>query len=124
MFLEKKYTEKLELVEIKFNLPQVGSKKIEYKSFFDVNDEVFDFVIDENGEILIGIGHYKLNKKSNKLYFAGRLKIKDGLIYYVDNDSGHYSPSEKAMNDVCEVLVEAGVAIKGVNKKYFCSVIG
>ena len=27
------------------------------------------------------------------MYFAGQVKMRDGKITYIDNNSGHYSPS-------------------------------
>ena len=119
MIFKKKYIKNLKLINIKFTLPQVGSRQISYENFFDITDELFDFIVNEKGELLIGRGHYKLNKKNEKLYFAGRLKIKNGLIYYIDNDSGHYSPSHKDLDDIYNVMKKAGIISKCAEKKYF-----
>lgn len=105
----KEYIKDLDLITIKFNVPQVGFEKVEYKTLLDVEDTLYDFIINENGELMIGRGHYKLNRKSHKLYFAGRLKIRNGLIYYIDNDSGHYVPQEKDLNNICKAMMKSGI---------------
>lgn len=118
MIIKKEYIKDLEPIVIKLILPQVGSRQILYQSFLDITDELLDFIINKEGELLIGRGHYKLNKKNEKLYFAGRLKIKNGLIYYIDNDSGHYSPSHKDLDDIYNVMKIAGIISKDAEKKY------
>jgi len=95
----------LNLIEIKLNVPQVGAEIIDYVELNDFNsDELYDFVIDKFGVLRIGRGHYKLNNKDKYLYFAGRLKIKNGKIIYIDNDSGHYYPSKENLNNLIRVL--------------------
>ena len=99
------------VISIKLNVPQVGSFKIDYATLFDVDDDVlFDFVIDLKGDVIIGKGHYKLNKKQSQLYFAGRLKVKSGKISYIDNDSGHYIPTDFETKKVKEMFVENKIA--------------
>ena len=108
----KENLKNINLIDIKLNVPQVGSFKIDYDKFSDVpNDKIFDFVINLDGDILIGRGHYKLNKKQKLLYFAGRLKIRNGKIIYIDNDSGHYIPTKKETERIKEVLQKSKVAI-------------
>ena len=86
-------------------MPQVGSENKNYNTLKDIeNDVLYDFIVNGNGEFVIGRGHYKLNKKKDSLFFAGRMKVKNGLIYYIDNDSGHYSPSKTELCDFYEIL--------------------
>ena len=90
------YVQHLDPVEIKHPVPQVGSQRI----FYESSDSVIltdipgfvDFVVTLDGDLLLGKGHYKLNKKSTFLIMAGKLALVDGKIGYLDNDSGHYEP--------------------------------
>jgi len=95
----------IDLISIKLNVPQVGAKIIDYVELNEFNnDELYDFVIDKLGVLRIGRGHYKLNNKDEYLFFAGRLKIKNGIIIYIDNDSGHYYPSKENLNNLIRAL--------------------
>ena len=102
--------EKLHLIE---HLPQVGSKKIGYKFvngifILESNfNEPIDYIINNEGEFLIGTGHYKLNKKKETLYSAGRI-IVDKKITYIDNDSGHYNPSFEHTQEIASFLKKNG----------------
>ena len=102
---------RLELVE---QLPQVGSKNIVYnfdyenKIFLDIDTSIYDYIINNEYKMFIGKGHYKLNKKVKTLVSAGRLKI-DKKIVYIDNDSGHYNPSKKHLEDVIEYFRSIGI---------------
>lgn len=85
----------LEPIKLIEPLPQCGKGLIEFE--FDTvfvlspiyRNVYLDFVIDRDYNLLLGYGHYKLNKKADYLLGAGRVVI-DDLIYYIDNDSGHY----------------------------------
>lgn len=101
----KENIKNLGLISIKLNVPQVGSKVKNFKTLNDIEENIlFDFIVNENGEIIIGKGHYKLNNKKKRLIFAGRLKIKEGLIFYIDNDSGHYFPNEERLKLFYNIL--------------------
>lgn len=86
----------LPFIEVKIPLPQVGYKNYEYSVTEDsilIEDGFMDFIINDDGYLLLGNGHYKLNKRRSTLIFAGKLGIENGKITYIDNDSGHYIPS-------------------------------
>ena len=96
-----KYIKNFTPIQIKLNVPQVGSEIIEYKSLDDIPNNVkYDFIISNEGDLLIGKGHYKLNKKCKTLIFAGTLIIENGEIYSLDGDSGHYIPSDEEVNQI------------------------
>ena len=110
----------LKLINIKLNVPQVGYKKEMYETLFDVEPLVlYDFIVNKSGDLLIGCGHYKLNGKSNSLYFAGRLRVCNGYICYIDNDSGHYGPMKSELFGICKILKDLGYADKNVEISYF-----
>jgi len=105
MIYLNKYLTKLNRIKGKLRVPQVGSSKIDYTTLSEITDnKLYDFIVNNNGELLIGRGHYKLNKKQDELYFAGRLKIISGIITYIDNDSGHYVPSKEELIDFCNAI--------------------
>lgn len=102
-------------------LPQVGTSKIPFcfnsdKNTFSINEsfiEPIDYIINSNYELLLGIGHYKLNKKKEELVSAGRMII-DKKIIYIDNDSGHYPPSIKHTIEISKYLISIGLAIPNI----------
>ena len=113
------YLNNLDLIEIKLQVPQVGFKKVSYETLSDIEpNEMLDFIINKEGELLIGCGHYKLNGKRNSLYFAGRLMIDNGSIIYIDNGSGHYIPTKEELYKIGSILVKSGYANKDVNIVY------
>lgn len=90
------------------NAPQVGSKNI----LFDIIDDriisdnikpycLYDYVITNECEFLIGLQHYKMSKKSKVIKTSGELKIDDnGKIIYLNNESGHYIPTKELLKKV------------------------
>ena len=119
---------RLDLIEIKLKVPQVRTSLIDYNSLSEFEeDKLYDFIINKFGILKIGRGHYKLNDKDNYLYFAGRLKIKDNQICYIDNNSGHYYPSEVELIQIVNSLISSphicyDIEHKFVNLDYlFCS---
>jgi hypothetical protein len=107
-------------IQLKHYVPQVGSCRYDIsvennKIIFNdinINDLIntkIDFVVDENYNLLLGSGHFKLNKKQQQLKMAGGIMINaDGKITYIDNDSGHYEPNTKRfihfMNKIMPIL--------------------
>lgn len=89
----------LQLIEVKHPVPQVGSKIIDYSKLKELDsDTIYDFIVDCDGFLRIGKGHYKLNQRNNNLYFAGRFKLNTSFqMCYIDNDSGHYVPTRSEM---------------------------
>ena len=95
----------LRLVE---NLPQVGSFVLDYNfneedNIFDGIDDskIYDYIINKDYEMIIGRGHYKMNKKGKDLISAGRLII-NNKIEYIDNDSGHYNPPKNHLLEIID----------------------
>ena len=52
----------------------------------------------ENGGFIIGSQHYRMSDKSIHIKACGELKIRDGKIIYLNNESGHYKPSKKDLS--------------------------
>jgi len=112
----------LPFIEVKIPLPQVGYKNYEYSVTEDsilIDNGIMDFIINTDGYLLLGNGHYKLNKRKHTLIFAGKIGFENGKITYIDNDSGHYSPSHKDLDDIYNVMKKAGIISKCAEKKYF-----
>ena len=69
--------------------------------------------------MFIGIGHYKMSRKSDIIKAAGSLKInEDGKIYYLDNTSGHYKPEKRNLFSVSNVLSSMGILSDDVEINY------
>lgn len=99
------------MLNLKENLPQVGSKIFDFTIENDTivcefENELVDFIILPDETIRIGKGHFKMSNKSKEIIYAGRLKIVNGKIIYLDNDSGHYHPDLLDMNVAIVFLTE------------------
>lgn len=69
----------------------------------------YDFVITQKGELRIGTGHHNLSDGASTVSAAGRLKIHNGKVTRVNNDSGHYKPSAAETKAGLSELGKAGV---------------
>lgn len=117
----------LKLVEY---LPQVGSFEIDVdylseSNIFLFNESVdsnkyehidetilYDYIINTDYQLLIGRGHFKLNKKKEYLISAGRIGIgNNGRICYIDNDSGHYLPSFEHTKQIAIYFNSIGMCV-------------
>lgn len=101
----------IQLVE---NLPQVGSfivdiyniNKSEIIIDNNYSDERIDYLINIDGEFILGYGHYKLSKKNKHIIMGGELTINsNGKIIYINNNSGHYQPSDDKFNEFYDYLM-------------------
>jgi hypothetical protein len=92
----------LPLINLQLDLPQVGSKSYSFTIINDkiISDEItpnvlYDFLVTEFDELIIGSQHYKMSKKAKQIKTCGELKISDeGKINYINNESGHYKPTQ------------------------------
>ena len=111
-----KYLSNNDLIEIKLDVPQVGSKNINFEDLID--NYLYDFIIDINGYVKFGHGHYKLNHKQKYLYFAGRTKIKNKQIIYIDNDSGHYYPNKEQLEKLILSIKQSNFISNNIEYKF------
>lgn len=113
-FLDEKHLDVTDMnrnLYLDFPIPNTKTKvfkdiKIENDSI-KVNDPDFksytkyDFVIQNDGTLVIGSGHMKLAQNATQIKAAGELILNDaGKIIYLNNESGHYLPGEKNLDDV------------------------
>lgn len=92
-------------ISAKLFLPQVGSKRY---SFIINNNKIIgafpqiilDYVVMPNGGFLIGKEHYKMSDKSKFVKAAGEIRIEDGKIIYISNESGHYKTSKLELQSI------------------------
>lgn len=95
----------LPFINLKLDLPQVNSKRFTFSIIDDriVSSELepnilYDFLITEHNEFIIGSQHYKMSKKAKRIKTCGELKISEnGKIIYLNNESGHYKPKKKLL---------------------------
>lgn len=70
-------------------------------------NKLYDYVVDSNGNLIIGDGHYKLAKKANSVKAAGEIKVnKYGKVTYLNNESGHYEPTSTDLNNIVNKFKE------------------
>jgi len=65
----------------------------------------FDFILGVDGNLYLGNGHYKISHKAPSVKAAGEIMFdENGKIIYISNDSGHYRPSQKNLEDIAELF--------------------
>lgn len=109
----------LDDLKLDLRLPQVGSKILDYdiinNKVIIYSDEfkpnhLYDFVVLRDGTLLIGKMHYKLSNKSKLIKSAGELKIDEtGKICYLNNQSGHYKPSARNLENITKKFKELNI---------------
>ncbi len=91
--------------------------KLGYHIDFEIKDDKFiqkgrpvdfvgDYVILLNGELRIGESHYHLSEIAKEVLSAGCISIENGKITTINNQSGHYTPSRKALADAANFFVK------------------
>ena len=70
-----------------------------------------DFIIDQNGKLKLGAGHFKLSDMADNVKGAGTVMITNGKIDYIDNNSGHYVPLASQMYKVIQALGNNGIVV-------------
>jgi len=73
----------------------------------------FDFVITNDGKLLIGTGHFNLSGGASSVKAAGQLKIVNGKVKEIDNSSGHYQPNIDQGKQAVKLLQNMGVNTTG-----------
>lgn len=73
----------------------------------------YDFVITNEGELVIGRGHTALSQGAETVQAAGELKIVNGKVREITNSSGHYKPTVAQGQKSVELLEKAGVNTSG-----------
>ncbi len=68
-----------------------------------------DFVITNDGKLVIGSGHYNLANKAKSVKGAGGIKVIDGKVVEVTNESGHYKPNSKELYRQSKRLQRMGI---------------
>ena len=80
----------------------------------DISDGLIDYVITPDRDLRLGQKHYWLAEGHTFVYGAGRLMVSDtGVVSYIDNHSGHFTPSNEAFTRSLELLSD--LKIKHVN---------
>jgi hypothetical protein len=72
---------------------------------------VYDFIIDQNGYLQTGRGHANIamNSKSEKVLSAGRIKLDNGRVIRLDNQSGHYRPTYEEFLNTRYLMEKLGI---------------
>ncbi|WP_165806676.1 RHS repeat domain-containing protein [Chitinophaga parva] len=110
-------------ITLKEGTPQVGKMFKSYKATIQdgkismVNSEGrlvntngrYDFVITNDGTLLIGTGHYQMSGEAETVRAAGQIKLRNGSVVEVTNSSGHYKPSISEGNRGVGMLEQMGV---------------
>jgi RHS repeat-associated protein len=78
-----------------------------------VTNGKFDFVVTQEGQLVIGSKHYALSNGAASVQAAGTLKIFKGKVTEINNNSGHYKPTPAETSNFGTILKKAGVDVSG-----------
>jgi hypothetical protein len=78
-----------------------------------VTNGTFDFVVTNEGQLIIGRGHFSLSNGAETVRAAGQLSLYKGKVTNINNGSGHYQPSIEQAKEFGNVLKDAGVNVSG-----------
>lgn len=119
-FIDEIDVRNLKDLQLKTQAPQVGKQK--YRTSVE-NEKInvldnkflpnhkYDYVVDLDGEIHIGDGHYKLASKATAIKAAGEIIIdSNGKVVYLNNESGHYEPSKEDLLAIADKFKELKIA--------------
>lgn len=87
-------------------ISSIGNKSITQNSI--------DFVVSKNGELKLGKKHHFLGNKDH-VEAAGTLKIVNGKIKRITNDSGHYTPTIDQTDKFPKIFRQLGLDTKGAS---------
>lgn len=129
-FIDEFDVSNLKDISLKTNAPQVSRGRFKadivddkitvFSDDFKPNTK-YDYVVDVNGDILIGDGHYKLASKADNVKAAGEIMIdNNGKVIYLNNESGHYEPSKEDLQAIADKFKELKIASPDlvVDKRY------
>jgi len=110
-------------ISVKIRTPQIGEGFVSYGANISngkvnissraVTSGTFDFVVTNEGKLMIGTGHYHLSKGAESVQAAGQLSIYKGKVTNINNSSGHYQPSVDEAKQFGNILKETGVDVSG-----------
>lgn len=73
----------------------------------------FDFVVDQNGKLIIGDKHHMLGNGQD-VKAAGQMRLNgQGQVRHIDNLSGHYQPTPTEAANYPQILSNAGLNVPG-----------
>jgi hypothetical protein len=71
----------------------------------------FDFVVTNEGKLVIGQGHYNLSGEALSVKAAGQMRIVKGQVLDINNSSGHYQPTVSEASGFRDILKSLGVDV-------------
>jgi len=81
----------------------------------NVTNGTFDFVVTNDGKLVIGQGHYNLSGQASEVRAAGQMRIVKGKVMDINNSSGHYKPTVEEASKAGDILKEIGVDVSRTN---------
>jgi len=72
---------------------------------------VLDFIISKEGQLLVGSGHSHLSKQANSVIAAGQLQLENGVVKMINNQSGHYKPTDEELQKFIGYFKELGLDV-------------
>jgi hypothetical protein len=118
----------IQKISAKLNSAQVGTDYHKTASEV-VNNQVqargkgltgtYDFVITNENRLVLGKGHFNLSGGANTVQAAGQIKLYNGKVTLINNNSGHYTPNLTETANFGAVFDAAGLNVSGVKLQTF-----
>jgi RHS repeat-associated protein len=93
-----------------FRLSENGNINLTSRAF---TNGTFDFVVTNEGKLVVGNGHYNLSGGASSVKAAGQIQLYKGKVMNINNSSGHYMPSIEEAKNFGNILKEAGANVSG-----------
>ncbi len=77
----------------------------------------YDFIVNNEGRLLLGTGHYYLSKGASTVQAAGTLQMWNGKVKTITAASGHYQPTQAEANNFKTILENIGVNVSSAKLK-------
>ena len=74
-----------------------------------ISTGTFDFVITNDGKLIVGTGHHYMSGGAETVKAAGQMKLINGDVRSITNSSGHYLPTVEQGAEAFKLLNEMGV---------------
>jgi len=117
-FIKSSNSWKVNNIRLKDKTPQeqgivynykISNGKIEFTSGMK-NNGTFEYIIDQNGNLILGQKHFYMSGNSVTVKGAGELIMSNGKVTYINGNSGHYKPTPEEINRTSTFFNEKGIS--------------
>jgi RHS repeat-associated protein len=96
---------------------KINNGKIEFTNGMK-NNGTFEYIIDQNGNLILGQKHFYMSGNSVTVKGAGELIMSNGKVTYINGNSGHYKPTPEEINRTSTFFNEKGISTTNLKIDY------